>query len=336
VDTLTHIAFGAVVGEVLAGKRIGKKALLLGAAAQSLPDIDFIAALWLSPADNLLAHRGFTHSFLFLLLITPALALLARRWRFTNQMPLRSWIYFFGIQILIHLLIDSLNAYGVGWLEPFHHFRFSFHVLFVADPFFSIPLALACLALLMLRSDHPKRFLWTRIGLTVAMVYMMYAFCNKLIIERDIRKAYANTNIISEHYFSTPTPFNSWLRYSIAEVDSGYYASYHSVFDIHTVSELTFFPRNEALIKPLNDSEELRSLLRFSQDYYTIEKWEDTLVFNDLRFGQMAGWADPNAKFAFHYYLQHPKENKFVVQRGRFGNWNAETRRLLLERIRGN
>jgi inner membrane protein len=114
VDTLTHIAFGAVVGEVLAGKRIGKKALLLGAAAQSLPDIDFIAALWLSPADNLLAHRGFTHSFLFLLLITPALALLARRWRFTNQMPLRSWIYFFGIQILIHLLIDSLNAYGVG------------------------------------------------------------------------------------------------------------------------------------------------------------------------------------------------------------------------------
>jgi len=27
-------------------------------------------------------------------------------------------------------------------------------------------------------------------------------------------------------------------------------------------------------------------LKTFSQGYYTVEKWKDTLVFNDLRFGQ--------------------------------------------------
>jgi inner membrane protein len=86
----------------------------------------------------------------------------------------------------------------------------------------------------------------------------------------------------------------------------------------------------------VKDQNELKSLLRFSNGYYTVEQWGDTVVFNDLRFGQSAGWADPNAKFAFHYYLQHPEANDLVVQRGRFANWNSETTRLFIKRIKGN
>jgi hypothetical protein len=42
MDSITHIAVGACIGEVFAGKKIGKKAMWLGAAANSLPDIDFL------------------------------------------------------------------------------------------------------------------------------------------------------------------------------------------------------------------------------------------------------------------------------------------------------
>ncbi|MBA4058037.1 MAG: metal-dependent hydrolase, partial [Marivirga sp.] len=65
MDTITHIAIGACIGELLAAKRIGKKALVVGSAAQIIPDIDLFYALWMSPSSNALAHRGFTHSFLF-------------------------------------------------------------------------------------------------------------------------------------------------------------------------------------------------------------------------------------------------------------------------------
>ena len=112
--------------------------MVLGAAAQSLPDIDFLAFLWTSPAEDLLAHRSFTHSILFIVLLTPFLSLAAKRWLPDPDIPLRKWILFFGLQLVIHDFLDAFNAYGTGWFEPFNHSRISFNVLFVADPFFSI------------------------------------------------------------------------------------------------------------------------------------------------------------------------------------------------------
>ena len=52
--------------------------MLVGIIAHSIPDIDFAAALWLNTADNLHAHRGFTHSILFVLLISFLLAAIAK------------------------------------------------------------------------------------------------------------------------------------------------------------------------------------------------------------------------------------------------------------------
>ena len=79
-------------------------------------------------------------------------------------------------------------------------------------------------------------------------------------------------------------------------------------------------------------------LLRFSQGYYTLERWKDKnkVVFNDLRFGQMKGWEFPQAHFVFHYFLQAPGDNKVIVQRGRFAGWNMQTFRNFVRRIRGD
>jgi len=76
-------------------------------------------------------------------------------------------------------------------------------------------------------------------------------------------------------------------------------------------------------------------LKRFSKGFYTAELTNGTLVFNDLRFGQIAGWQDPKATFTFHYYLQHP-DNSLVIQRGRFEGWNKKTLISFIQRIKGN
>ncbi|WP_223696306.1 metal-dependent hydrolase, partial [Escherichia fergusonii] len=46
MDSITHIVTGACIGEIFAGKKLGKKAMLWGAATQTLPDIDVITSWW--------------------------------------------------------------------------------------------------------------------------------------------------------------------------------------------------------------------------------------------------------------------------------------------------
>ncbi|MBA4146397.1 MAG: metal-dependent hydrolase, partial [Cytophaga sp.] len=67
----------------------------------------------------------------------------------------------------------------------------------------------------------------------------------------------------------------------------------------------------------------------------TVDDRDSTLVFNDLRFGQIMGWDHPEGKFVFRYYLQKPDENLLVMQRGRFTGWNRKTVRAMLTRIKG-
>src|SRR6202000_2956902 len=137
-------------------------------------------------------------------------------------------------------------------------------------------------------------------------------------------------------YFTTPTPLNSWLWYVVAADSAGFRTGYRSVFDGKDQPLLVRWqPRNDSLLAPYLKRNDVRVLLQFAQGYYTVEQWKDTLVFNVLRFGEMKGWADPQARFVFHYFLRSPGENRLVVQRGRFAGWNARTIRAFIRRIGG-
>jgi inner membrane protein len=336
MDSLTHLALGACMGEAFAGRTLGKKAMLWGAMAQSIPDIDFVASFWMNTSSNLLAHRGFTHSFLFCAIITPLFALLAEYWHRPHNIRLRRWILFFGGVIFIHIFIDAFNNYGVGWLEPFSHLRISFNTIYVADPFFSIWPGIACVALIYLNRYTPKRKKWWRIGLGLPALYLIYCLFNKAKIDADVKDILYKEHISYTRYFSTPAPLQNWLWYVVAGNDSGYHLGFRSLFDSKKEIAFQYFPRNDSLLQPLHDHEDLQQLIRFSQQFYTVEKWSDTLVFNDLRFGQIIGWQNPKEKFVFHYYLQHPDDNTLVVQRGRFAKWDWNVVMGLLKKIKGN
>ena len=336
MDSLTHIALGACIGEAFFEKGFGKKAMLWGALAQSIPDVDFIAALWLSPVDNLLAHRGFTHSILFAILIVPAFALTADKIHRPHNISFRKWLLFFSVEVFTHLFIDGFNNYGVGWFEPFSHARYSFNTIYVADPFFSIVPGIAFVVLMILNSHSAKRKFWWKLGVIIPVIYMGYCTFNKLKMTSDVKEIFAKQNIPHERYFTTPAPLQNWLWFVVSGNDSGYYVGYRSVFDHKKQMNLNFFPRNEYLLDTVKDHEDIIKLKRFSGQFYTIGQWNDTLVFNDLRFGQIIGWQDPNERFAFHYYIQHPEENKLVVQRGRFAKWDWNVVKKFGKRIKGD
>lgn len=335
MDTLTHIALGACIGELFTDKTFGKRAMLWGALAQSIPDIDFISALWLDPTAALLAHRGFTHSILFGILISFFLAITAERFHRPHNISLKTWFLFIGTEIAVHLCLDGFNNYGVGWLEPFSSKRFSFQVLYVADPFFSIASGIACLYLLFKPSDHIKRRIWAKIAITITSLYLLYATVNKLYIEADVQRLTQKQKILYDQLLTTPSPLNSWLHFVVLKKEDHFLIGYHSVFDKDDSISLHPFLQHDEWLQPIRDHQEVQHLKAFSQGFYIIDQKKDTLVFNDLRFGQEIGWYDPTASFAFHYYLNHPEDNHLVVQRGRFAKWNKETVRALVTKIAG-
>jgi inner membrane protein len=336
MDSITHIVLGAVIGEAIAGRRLGKKAMLFGAIAQSLPDIDFIVSFGLDTSHDVLAHRGFTHSFLFAALVTLLLAFAARRWAADRSIPFSNWAFFFGAQLLVHIFLDAFNVYGTGWFEPFSHYRVSFNALFVADPFFSVWAGIAFCALLILKKDSTARKYWSRLALIGSGIYLLYGVMNKSRIDTRAEKELARQGIAYSRYFSTPTPLNNWLWYIVAEDKDGFRIGYASVFDSDPRIPFRFIPRNDSLLNGFRTRDDVRHLLRFSQGYYTVDHWENGLVFNDLRFGEIRGWEDPHARPVFHYFIERLGDNAVIVQRGRFAGWNGTTFRAFIKRIEGN
>ena len=324
------------MGEAFAGHTVGRKALLWGILAQSIPDIDFIASSWMDTPSALLAHRGFTHSILFGIIITTVMASLANRWHRPHNISFTRWFFFFAVAILSHIFLDTFNNYGVGLLEPFQHSRISFNTMYVADPFFSTAPGIAMVMLLALKQKNITRKFWWKFGLGISSLYLCYCVINKSIIDNDVKKIFATERIHYTRYFTTPAPLQNWLWFVVAGNDSGYYTGYRSVFDHTNKLHLEYFPRNAFLLDSVRNKKEVQQLISFSQQFYTIEKREDTLVFNDLRFGQVIGWQDPKEEFAFHYYLYPPIDNRLVVQRGRFAKWNNESLQTFFQRIKGD
>lgn len=69
MDSLTQIVLGAAAGEVVLGKKVGNRAMLWGAIAGTIPDLDtLVGNLFMSEIDALAFHRGISHSLLFSLL----------------------------------------------------------------------------------------------------------------------------------------------------------------------------------------------------------------------------------------------------------------------------
>src|SRR3954451_7082396 len=254
MDSITHLALGACIGEAVLHKRVGRRALVAGAIAQSLPDIDAVASLWLSVPEDLVAHRGITHSFLFGIVAAILLAAVTKRMFPSKALKWSTLFFFFCFQICLHDVLDTCNAYGTALLEPFSHQRFYFHVLYVADPLFSISLVVAFIALAFFKQkNRQQRMRWVWIGLLPSCLYLAISIFNKMTVKQQVVRSLQAEHIPYKTAIITPTPFNTLLWYIVAATDSGYAIGYRSVFDKDSLPvPFTYYPKNEALFQQVD------------------------------------------------------------------------------------
>ena len=80
MDSLTQIVLGAAVGEATLGRKVGNRAMLWGAVAGTIPDLDVFIRLFTDPISATELHRGVSHSLIFSILMAPVLGYLVRKW----------------------------------------------------------------------------------------------------------------------------------------------------------------------------------------------------------------------------------------------------------------
>lgn len=123
MDSITQIVLGAAVGEVAAGKKLGNRAMVWGAIAGTIPDLDVLANFVVDDIAALAFHRAISHSFFFAFTAPALLAFLTSRfyssglYRDNTYKWLASsvWVLVIGA---IFAGINYLNYNSTGSINP--------------------------------------------------------------------------------------------------------------------------------------------------------------------------------------------------------------------------
>jgi inner membrane protein len=326
---------GAAIGEAVLGKKIGRKAMLWGALADTIPDFDVFAACCTTPAQQLLVHRGITHSFFFILIMSPLLGWLWSKWFRKSEVLVKRWTLLFFLGMFTHVLLDSLTSYGTGWFEPFSAYRVSFNTIFVADPFYTLPFLVCVLVALIAKNGSPKRVKWNKAGLWISCAYLLFTIVNKLHVQGVMKASLDEQKIAYDDFTVTPTALNNFLWMGYTHDPQGAYIGYYSVFDKDKNVVYDRHERNDSLLKLFPEDESIRILKQFSKGNYLMTQKDTSIRFNDVRFGQMDGWNDPNSAFPFSYQLGRNADNSAALNRGKFKTSFGDAFSSLYKRIKG-
>lgn len=174
MDTITHGLLGAAIAEVGFRRRLGGRSVVWGGLVAAAPDLDFVAMLggeW----NELVHHRGISHSLVAMAVAAPVLGALAWRWPGRRQGSIAVWMALSAAALVSHALLDTCTSYGTQLFAPISDARFAIDAVAIIDLFYSIPL-LAVVLRAGIGKDRSAsaRFAGVVLGLTSAYLAFGY------------------------------------------------------------------------------------------------------------------------------------------------------------------
>lgn len=280
MDSITHLAAGALTPLAFArAPRLGA-VVLFGIVAGELPDIDVLAGV--SAQAMLDIHRGPTHSIPALLLFATLLAVLCRAWlrraaRRQEEIPLpgplparqkagdwpflQIWLAAL-LALALHVYLDSMTTFGTRVFWPVSDLRVALPALFIIDPLFTLPLlGVLVYCLLGLRrsvqtagsaavskNGRDKTALWARRALVWVIVYPLVCLgLNGFTgwkLNKDLAESGLNGGAGRVHL--TTTPLSPFLWKAVQESEQEYRLATVSLFGVLAGKEPEFgqaYPR---------------------------------------------------------------------------------------------
>lgn len=332
MDSLTQVVLGAAVGEAVLGRKVGNKAMLYGAIAGTIPDLDVLSSHFTDTVTALEIHRGFTHSILFSIVFAPIFGWLVSRYEKYKDVKGWSWLFFWTL--VTHPILDAFTTWGTQLFWPLGT-RLAFKSIFVIDPLYTVPfMVFLILAMFQKRTSNKRRF-YNTLGLVVSSSYLVLTLLLKWAAFSKFEAALKEQKISFKQIDTRPSPLNTVLWSANVETEDSFLIGYYSFFDSKPIA-FTSYPKNHQLVRDLVQNEKMQRMINISQGWYTITKLNHTLHYNDLRFG-LSSMNSKAQNFVFQYtiHLNSAGNLKFEEAPRNLGDAKQLLRDLWI-RIKGN
>ena len=302
MDSVTQAALGAAIGEAVLGKKIGRKASVIGAVIATVPDLDVFLFLFYSRFEMLSIHRGFSHSILFSLLGASVIAfLLARKKWGKNITYTKLWIVAW-LCLFTHSLLDAFTAYGTQLLLPFSDKRIGFDSINVVAPVYTLPLLIGVGLSLTIFYRGAKRSIPNNIGLIVSSLYLILTLGIKQQVNTHFENELQQKEIAYTSLMTMPVGIANINWYGVARSADSLYMHKYSIFEDANVS-FEVFAINDHLLDEV-DAQMAEKMRWFAKGFYTVEKVDGTIRIYNLQVDMRGIIKTEKLKAPTHGYFE--------------------------------
>ena len=283
MDIVTQALLGAAVAQSAAKKGHTRIATLVGLVAGVVADADVLIRSSADPLVVLEYHRHFTHS-IFFIPVGAGIAFLLL-WPFLRRHLSARHLYrycFFGY--LLSGFLDACTSYGTHLLWPLLDTRFSWHIISIVDPLFTLVLLTA---VTVGYSKSTQRF--SRIGIVLASIYLAFALVQMNRAEGLVRELAEERGDRIEQHIVKPTFGNTLLWRSVYLSNSLFYVDVIRVGvtkRIYQGASIEQFNLQEALPGIDTNSVLYKDIRRFEifSDDYVIRYPGRPEILGDIRY----------------------------------------------------
>ncbi len=294
MDSVTQLVLGAGVATAVIGPHAGaRKAAIIGAVLGTVPDLDVFIPLG-DPVTDFVQHRGPSHSLLVQALVTPIFAEpLVRVFRGLRDHRGATYLAVF-LCLATHALLDALTIYGTRIFWPVMPEPLGLGSMFIIDPLYTIPLIVAFIWALCVRSWTPRIARVVSVALIVSTAYLGWSAIAQQVAEKRGELVLADLGIEAERTWATPMPFNT-LFWRVIAIDGDRYVNLYIPL-LGTEETVTAYahPRGEDLLACIEDLPKAAELVAFSKGFFKVWEVDGRIRVSDLRMG-----VTPNYVFQF-------------------------------------
>lgn len=301
MDTVTQMLFGAVVAQAGFRRRLGRKAMVAGAAVALVPDLDVVAGWVGGTFATWEHHRGLTHSLLFGPIVGPLIGYglwrLHRRYARkrlgeTPDATLRPWIWLSILALMTHPIIDMFTSYGTQLLWPFSTMRFAINSMPIIDPVYSLILIAALIFGSFKRTSGVRAQDVAAAALIMISVYSLGGWAINHHVERVAAQGFDRSVAVRAY----PMLFQPYYRRVVATTKDGAQVGYYSVLNPKPINWTAYQSAAPDVVAKVLEKPEARLFEWFAMDQVLWRQMSEpggaqVLVGHDLRYG-MPGTTD--------------------------------------------
>lgn len=332
MDSLTQIVVGIATAEAVLGKQLKNKSFIYGAIIGTLPDLDIWFGKLFDPLTAISIHRGLSHSIIFYLFLSVFLGSLIFKIE-KRKIKLFHAIHATFLILFTHSIIDAFTTWGtqIFWPLPY---KVALKSIFVIDIFYTIPWII-CLYFVFKNQDFINRKKWLIRGFYITTAYLILGLGIKTYVVNKFEKALSSQNIEYTEIIVKPTFSNIILWNANVMTKDSFLLADYSLFDSKPIIFDSYL-KNDNLASSYKNHPEFKQLIAISEGWYTLEKSNNGIIFNDLRFGLLK--KEKNiTKFTFSYELSETDINTLEIKE--IKKENKDGKKFLakiLKRIKGN